>query len=79
MKREVHRGFCLESVRESDNLDDVGVDGSITLKCLLKIYDGKAWSGFSSSLLGQAMGLCGQCVNVTMGSIKYGDFLGGTS
>lgn len=73
MKREVHRGFCLENLRESDNLDDVGVDGSIALQWLLKKYDGKARSGFSSSLPGQAMGLCGQC-NKFMGSIKCGDF-----
>jgi hypothetical protein len=57
VKREVCRGFCLENVRENDNLDDVGVDGSITLKWLLKKYDGKTWSGFCSSLQGQAMGL----------------------
>ena len=73
MKRDGHRGFCLENVRESDNLHDVGVDGSVALKCLLKKYDGKAWSGFSSSLQRQAMGLCGQCNELT-GSIKCGDF-----
>jgi len=63
----------LQNMRESDNLDNLGVDGSIVLKPLLKKYDGKAWSGFSSSLQRHAVGVCGQC-NELMRSIKCGDF-----
>ena len=55
-------------MRESDNLDNLGLDGSIVLK-----YDGKPWSGFSSSLQRQAMGICGQC-NEIVGFHKLWSF-----
>ena len=40
MRREEHTGFWSEDLREGDPLQDQGVDGKITLKCIFKMWDG---------------------------------------
>jgi hypothetical protein len=39
-KRAVHTGFWWGDLREGDYLRDPGVDGRITLKCILEKWDG---------------------------------------
>jgi hypothetical protein len=41
----MHRGFRWGNVRERDHLEDLGVDGRIILKWVLKEWDGEAWTG----------------------------------
>jgi len=43
---EVHIRFWLGDLRERDKLQDLGVDGRIILKWLLKQWDVGAWTGF---------------------------------
>jgi hypothetical protein len=43
--REVHTGFWWGDLRERDHLEDLGIDGRIILKWILKKYDGEAWIG----------------------------------
>jgi hypothetical protein len=36
---EVHRGFGRGDLRERDHLENLGIDGRITLICILKKWD----------------------------------------
>jgi hypothetical protein len=38
--------FWSENVKGSDHMGDLGLDGKIILKCILKKWDGRAWTGF---------------------------------
>jgi hypothetical protein len=40
-----HRGFCCGNQKGTDHLEDIGVDGKIILKCILKKFDRKVWTG----------------------------------
>ena len=43
-REEVHTGFCWGNVRERDHLQDLGVDGNIILKFIVKKRDrGMEW------------------------------------
>jgi len=39
-KEEVPTRFCWAYVRERNNLEDLGVNGRIILKCIFKTWDG---------------------------------------
>ena len=39
------KGFCWGDVRESDHLEDIGIDGSIVLKWIFKKWNVAAWTG----------------------------------
>jgi len=41
----VHTGFWWGDLRERDHLEQLGIDGRIILKCILKKWDGEAWTG----------------------------------
>lgn len=43
---EVHRWFSWGDLRESDDLEDLGIDKNIILKCIFKKLSGEAWTGF---------------------------------
>ena len=38
--------FLWGELRERDHLEDLGVDGRMILKCILKNWDGEAWISF---------------------------------
>jgi hypothetical protein len=40
-RREMHTGFWWGKLKESDHLDDLGLDGRIMLKCILHIMAGR--------------------------------------
>jgi hypothetical protein len=42
---EVHAGFWWETLRERGHMEDLGLDGRVTLKLVYKKYDSKAWTG----------------------------------
>jgi hypothetical protein len=43
--REVHTRFWWGDLRERGHLEDLGLDGRIILKYILKKWDGKTWTG----------------------------------
>ena len=53
---EVYTGFCWGNLRERDHLKDPGVDGSITLKWILRTWDLRAWSGLICLKIGTGGG-----------------------
>jgi len=42
---EVHTEFWWGDLREIDHSEDLGVDGRIMIKWIIKNWDAKAWSG----------------------------------
>jgi hypothetical protein len=44
-KREMHTEFWLVNLKERDHLEELGTDGRIILKCILKKLDWKALTG----------------------------------
>ena len=66
--------FWWENLKERGQLYDLVIVGSITLKWILRKYNGMAWTGFICLMLGQTMGSCGQS-NEPLGSIKCRKFL----
>jgi hypothetical protein len=43
---DVVTGTLCAKVQEGDCLEDLGVDGCIILKLILREWDGRTWSGF---------------------------------
>jgi hypothetical protein len=45
-RNEMHTGFRWVNLKKRDNLQDLGVDGSIILKLVMNTYYGRLWTGF---------------------------------
>jgi hypothetical protein len=53
LNRNPHRGFGRRNLKKSDHLEDVGLDGRIILKYILKKQDERAWTGFTWFRMGR--------------------------
>jgi len=45
-RKEMHTGFWWVNLKQRDNSQDLGVDGSIILKLVMNRYYGRLWTGF---------------------------------
>jgi hypothetical protein len=41
----MHTGICRENLKERDHLEELGVNGILTVKWISKKWDGEAWTG----------------------------------
>jgi hypothetical protein len=64
----------LGDLNERDHLEDLGVDGMITLKLVVKKWAGEAWTALIWFRLEQFAGCC-ECGNEPSGFVKCGEFL----
>jgi hypothetical protein len=64
----------LESLKERDNSEDLGVDRRMILEWTLEKQVGKVWIGFLWLRMGPVAGSC-EHGNEPSGSIKGGEFL----
>jgi hypothetical protein len=54
---EMHTGFWWGNVRESNQLEDIGIDGRIKLKWIFKEWDGGVWTGLIRLMIGTGVRL----------------------
>jgi len=69
----VHTGLWWGDLGEGDHLEDLGVDGTIILKWILRKWDEEAWTGLNWLRIGTG-GSC-ECGNEPSGSIICREFL----
>ena len=55
---ELHMGVRWETLRERDNLENFGADGSVILKCILRKYFDRRWPGLIWLTRTSSMLLC---------------------
>ena len=67
-------GFYCGDLRKRDHLQDLGIDGSLILKWIIKKWFEETWTGLLWLRIGQVSGAC-ECGNEHSGSIKCGKFL----
>ena len=65
----MHTGF-LENVKDSEHLEELGIDGRIILEWILKKLDGNVWNGFIGLRIGTNGRMC-ECGNEPSCSIKF--------
>jgi len=44
-KKRGSRRVVVGNLNETDNLEDKDINGRVILKCILKIHDGRPWTG----------------------------------
>jgi hypothetical protein len=66
--------FLLESLKGTVKLEDVDIDGRITLICILRKQGGEVWTGMVLLRIGTGGGFC-EHGNESFGSIKGEEFL----
>jgi hypothetical protein len=54
--KEVCTGFWLGGRRETDHLEDIGLDGKIVLKRVFKRWNGEAWTLLGWPRIGTGVG-----------------------
>jgi hypothetical protein len=52
--RNAYQVLLGETLKEKEYLEDVGIDEIITLKCILKKYAIKVWTGFILTRIGSS-------------------------
>jgi hypothetical protein len=70
----VYTGFWWGDLRERDHLGEIGVDGRIILRLVLRKWYVGVWTGLIWLRIGTLADCC-ECGNVPSGSIKCGEFL----
>jgi hypothetical protein len=71
---EVHTGFRWGDLKERDHLEDLDVDGRITLKWVFKKWDGEAWPRLICLSDRVTWVDCCECGNEPLVFIKCGEF-----
>jgi hypothetical protein len=56
-RREIHARYLVGKPEGKDHLEDLGLDVRIILIRILKIWDGRAWSGFAWLRIGASGGM----------------------
>ena len=70
----MHTEFWWGNLREENHLEDPGLDGRITLKCIFEKWVGRHGLDRSDSGYGQVAGCC-ECGNEPSVSLKCEEFL----
>jgi hypothetical protein len=55
---EMHTEFQSKNLKGRDHLEDLSIDGSVILKCVLKKYGVRMWTGFIWLRIGSSADSC---------------------
>ena len=72
MTTNMHTGF-LENVKDSEQWEELGIDGRTVLEWILKKMDRSVWTGFIWLRIGTNGRMC-ECGNEPSGSIMFREF-----
>jgi len=73
-RAEACRWLWWGNLRDTDHLEDPGVDGKVILRWIFRKWDVGVWTESSCLRIGTGGGTC-ECGNEPLGSIKCGEFL----